>query len=502
MEVHYISPEHLSIERVGEVLRNSNIKLALSEDAKNAIVKCRKYLDDKLEKIDMPIYGINTGFGSLYSESIDDDMLGQLQENLVKSHACGTGAEVSHLAVKAMIFLKIQGLSYGHSGVQIETVEALIEMYNKEVLPIIFEQGSLGASGDLAPLAHLALPLIGRGEVWYKGRKMPAKEGFALAGIDTVKLKSKEGLALLNGTQFMSAIGLLNILKAERLLLLADLIGALSLEAYDGRIEPFYDQVHRVRKHPGQLNTAQNIRYFIEGSEIIRQPKIHVQDPYSFRCMPQVHGASRDAFVSIYEVFENEINSVTDNPTIFPDEDLIISAGNFHGQPLALAMDHLALTIAELGSISERRTYKLVGGKRELPPFLVKNPGLNSGFMIPQYTAASIVSINKQLCTPSSVDSITSSNGQEDHVSMGANATVKTHTIIENTKRILAIELLNATQAIEFRRPMRTSDLLEKLIADYREVVPFMEEDLVIYPLIEKSIAFIKNIDIRPYARN
>ena len=502
MEVHYISSEHLSIERVGEVLRNSTIKLALSEETKKAIVKCRNYLDHKLEKMDLPVYGINTGFGSLYNTSIDDDKLGQLQENLVKSHACGTGPEVSHLTVKAMILLKIQGLSYGHSGVQLATVETLIKMYNEEVLPIIFEQGSLGASGDLAPLAHLALPLIGEGEVWYKGRKMPSKEGFALAGIEPVKLKSKEGLALLNGTQFMSAIGLLNILKTERLLLLADLIGALSLEAYDGRIEPFYDQIHRVRKHPGQLNTAQNIRFFIEGSEIIRQPKIHVQDPYSFRCMPQVHGASHDAFVYIYEVFENEINSVTDNPTIFPDEDLIISAGNFHGQPLALAMDQLALTTAELGNISERRVYKLVGGKRELPPFLVKNPGLNSGFMIPQYTAASIVSMNKQLCTPSSADSITSSNGQEDHVSMGANAAVKTKIIIENTQRILAIELLNAVQAIEFRRPMKTSDLLENLIYDYRKTVPFMEEDAVIYPLIEKSIAFIKNIDLGPYARN
>jgi histidine ammonia-lyase len=502
MEVHYISPDHLSIERVGEVLKNAKIKLALSEDAKKAITKCRVYLDEKIKKIDLPVYGINTGFGSLYNESIDNDKLGQLQENLVKSHACGTGDEVSRLAVKAMLLLKIQGLSYGYSGVQLETVETLIKMYNREVLPIVFEQGSLGASGDLAPLAHLALPLIGEGEVWHKGRQMPSKEGFAIAGIEHIKLKSKEGLALLNGTQFMSAIGLLNILKSERLLLLADLIGALSLEAYDGRIEPFYDQVQRVRKHPGQLNTAQNIRFFIEGSEIIRQPKVHVQDPYSFRCMPQVHGASRDAFEYIYEVFENEINSVTDNPTVFPDEDMIISAGNFHGQPLAFAMDHLALTIAELGSISERRTYKLVGGKRNLPAFLVKSPGLNSGFMIPQYTAASIVSMNKQLCTPSSADSITSSNGQEDHVSMGANATVKTNTIIENTKRIMAIELLNAVQAIEFRRPMKTSDLLENLIAEYRKTIPFIEEDSVMYPLIEKSIAFIKNLDISAYARN
>jgi len=502
MEVHYINPGQLSIERVGEVLNNPKIKIALSEEATASIIKCREFLDKKLEQVSSPIYGINTGFGSLYNKSIDKKDLGQLQENLVKSHASGTGKQVSHTIVKAMMFLKIQGLSYGYSGVQLKTVQCLIDMYNREVLPIVYEQGSLGASGDLAPLAHLALPLIGRGEVWFKGRKMPAKEGFALAGIEPILLKSKEGLALLNGTQFMSGVGTTNILKAGRLLILADLIGALSLEAYDGRIEPFFDQVHLIRKQPGQLFTARNIRYLIEGSEIIRQPKIHVQDPYSFRCIPQVHGASRDSFLSVYGVFENEINSVTDNPTIFPDENMIISAGNFHGQPLALAMDQLALATAELGNISERRTYKLLGGQRGLPPFLVKNPGLNSGFMIPQYTAASIVSINKQLCTPSSVDSIPSSNGQEDHVSMGANAAIKTRTIIENVERILAIELFNASQAIEFRRPMKTSELLEDLLAKFRKTVPFIEEDTVMYPLIENSISFIQNLDINLYARS
>jgi histidine ammonia-lyase len=403
--------------------------------------------------------------------------------------------------VKTMLLLKIQGLSYGFSGVQIETIERMIEMYNKEVYPIVYAQGSLGASGDLSPLAHLALPLIGEGELWYKGRRMPSKEGFALAEIDTITLKSKEGLALLNGTQFMSAVGVNNILLSERLLVLADLIGALSLEAYDGRIEAFYDQIQLVRNHPGQLNTAQNVRYYVEGSEIIREPKVHVQDPYSFRCMPQVHGSSRDAFTYVYEVFEREINSVTDNPTIFPEEDMIISGGNFHGQPLAIASDHLSIALAEIGNISERRTYKMLGGQRDLPPFLVKNPGLNSGFMIPQYTAASIVSLNKQLCTPSSVDSITSSNGQEDHVSMGANGVIKTKTILENVERILAIELLNSAQALEFRRPMKSSELLEDLVAKYREKVSFVEEDQVLYPLIEASIQFIRNLDLAPYGR-
>ena len=501
MEVHYINHDHLSIERVGELLRHPEIKLALSEEARKAILKCRRFLDDKIEAIDRPLYGINTGFGALYNQSISDENLGQLQENLVKSHACGMGNELDADTVRAMLILKIQGLSYGHSGVQLSTVEGLVEMYNKEVLPVVFEQGSLGASGDLAPLAHLVLPLIGEGEVRYRGRRMPAKEGFAIAGISHIKLKSKEGLALLNGTQFMSGLGLMNILKAERLLFLADLIGALSLEAYDGRLEPFYDQVHHVRRHPGQLNTARNIRFLTDGSEIIRQPKIHVQDPYSFRCMPQVHGASRDAFNYIYEVFENEINSVTDNPTLFPDENMIISAGNFHGQPLALAMDQLAIAMAEIGNISERRVYKLLGGKRDLPDFLVKNPGLNSGFMIPQYTAAAIVSMNKQLCTPSSVDSITSSNGQEDHVSMGANAAVKARTVIDNTERILAIELLNAAQALEFRRPMKTSDLLEELVEGLRKTVPFVQEDAVMYRLMDDSLNYIRNLNIKHYAR-
>lgn len=501
MEIHYIVSEHLSIERVGELLNNPSIHIALSQESKDKIVKCREYLDRKVEKLDSPIYGINTGFGSLYNKTIEEKDLEKLQENLVKSHSCGTGKTISNKMVKTMLLLKIQGLSYGFSGVQIETVEALIEMYNKDVLPIVYEQGSLGASGDLAPLAHLSLALIGEGEVWYRGRVMPSVEGFALAEINTITLKSKEGLALLNGTQFMSAIGVNNILLSERLLVLADLIGALSLEAYDGRIEAFYDQVHLVRNHPGQLSTAQNIRYYIEGSEIIREPKIHVQDPYSFRCMPQVHGASKDAFSHVYEVFQREINSVTDNPTIFPDEDMIISAGNFHGQPLAIATDHLSVAIAEIGNISERRTYKMLGGQRDLPAFLVKNPGLNSGFMIPQYTAASIVSINKQLCTPSSVDSISSSNGQEDHVSMGANGVVKTRTIVENVERILAIELFNSAQALEFRRPMKSSDLLEGLFSKFRKEVPFVEEDQVLYPLIEKSIQFIRNLDLNPYGR-
>jgi histidine ammonia-lyase len=500
MRTFYINPGFISLKEVSRLLKSSSTHLKLSEQAREKVDACRKYLDKKLERSSDPIYGINTGFGALHSTIIEGHQLETLQENLVMSHACGTGKKASLEVVRAMLFLKINGLSFGYSAAQVETIEALIDLYNHELYPVVFEQGSLGASGDLAPLAHLALPLLGKGEVWYKGRTMPAMEGLALTGIQPIKLKSKEGLALLNGTQFMGAMGLLNVLKAERLIILADLIGALSLDAFDGRIEPFYELVHLVRRQEGQLESANLVRRITKGSELINRKKKHIQDPYSFRCIPQVHGATRQAFSYIYEVVENELNAVTDNPTVFAQEDMIISAGNFHGQPLALAMDHLALIISELGSISERRIYKLLGGYRDLPPFLVKNPGLNSGFMIPQYTAASIASLNRQLCTPSSADNVTSSNGQEDHVSLGANAAVKTAQVLDNVERILAIEWLNAAQALEFRRPLKTSPYLEKLVNDYRKKVPFVEEDRVLYPLIEESILFIQNMDLDEFS--
>ena len=492
---HYISSDLLSIEMINEIVFQGK-QLALSEEAIVNIEKCRKYLDDKMKSNSDPIYGINTGFGSLCNVKISNENLSKLQENLVKSHACGTGEEVPHEIVKIMLLLKIQSLSYGHSGVQLVTVQRLIDFYNNDIFPVIYTQGSLGASGDLAPLAHLSLPLLGEGEVYVDGFRQPASKVLAKFGWEPIVLQSKEGLALLNGTQFMSAYGVYCLIKAEKISYLADVIGAVSLEGFDGRIEPFTDLIHLVRPHKGQVQTAERMRDLLEDSEIIAQPKVHVQDPYSFRCIPQVHGASKDTIDYVKKVFRTEINSVTDNPNIFVGEDLIISGGNFHGQPLALALDFLGIALSELGSISERRTYQLISGLRNLPAFLVNDPGLNSGFMIPQYTAASIASQNKQLATPASIDSIVSSNGQEDHVSMGANAATKTLRIVENVERILAIELLNGSQALEFRRPLKSSEFIESFVKSYREEVPFVSEDRILHYDIEKSVSFLNSFQI------
>ena len=492
MEYHHISAEHLSLNRLREII-DRKLPLTLSEDSKKRIEHCRAYLDRKMERQKEPIYGITTGFGSLCNISVGRDELAQLQKNLVMSHACGTGERVPNEIVRLMLLLKAQSLSYGHSGVQLITVERLIDLYNHDILPVVYQQGSLGASGDLAPLAHLSLPLLGLGEVEFEGEIYPSEVILKKFGWEPIELQSKEGLALLNGTQFMSAYGVWSLLKAQDLSRWADRIGALSLDAFDGRIEPFSDNVHLVRGHKGQLTTARAIRSLLEGSELISRPKQHVQDPYSFRCIPQVHGASKDTIDYVTSVMEVEINSVTDNPTIFPDEDIIVSAGNFHGQPIAVAMDCLAIAVAELGNISERRTYKLIAGVRSLPHFLVAKPGLNSGFMIPQYTAASIVSQTKGLCMPASVDSIPSSQGQEDHVSMGSNAATKLARVVLNVERVLAIELMNAAQALEFRRPARSSEQIEQLVADYRKVVPFIDNDEVMYPHIESSIQFLRS---------
>lgn len=492
---HYISTDVLTLETLQEII-SQHKTLALSEEATLNIEKCRQYLDQKMASNETPIYGINTGFGSLCNVKISNENLSQLQENLVKSHACGTGEEVPAEIVKIMLLLKIQSLSYGHSGVQLQTVERLVAFYNHDILPVIYNQGSLGASGDLAPLAHLSLPLLGEGEVNYEGFRQPAKKVLDKMGWEPIVLQSKEGLALLNGTQFMSSYGCYVLLKAMKYSYLADLISAISLEGFDGRMEPFNELIHYVRPHKGQIVTAKRMNELLEDSQIIAQAKAHVQDPYSFRCIPQVHGASKDTIDYVKKVFKTEINSVTDNPNIFAAEDLIISGGNFHGQPLALALDFLGMALAELGSISERRTYQLISGLRGLPAFLVDNPGLNSGFMIPQYTAASIVSQNKQLATPASVDSIVSSNGQEDHVSMGANAATKALRIMDNLERILAIELMNASQAIEFRRPLQSSAFIEMFLKSYREEVPLVKEDRILHYDIEKSVAFLNSFMI------
>ena len=495
MNTHYISAETLTFERVNEII-TKGYKLALSEDAKARIQKCRDYLDKKMETQTTPIYGITTGFGSLCNHSISKEDLSTLQKNLVMSHACGTGEFVPKEIIRIMILLKVQSLSYGNSGVQVVTVQRLIDFFNNDVLPVVYNQGSLGASGDLTPLANLMLPLLGLGEVHYKGEIVPAEVVMKEFGWEPITLQSKEGLALLNGTQFMSSYGTYVLLKAFRLSYLADLIGAVSLDAFDGRIEPFFDQVHQIRHHEGQIKTAERFRNLLKGSELIAREKKHVQDPYSFRCIPQVHGASKDAIKYVASVFMNEINAVTDNPTIFPDEDLVISAGNFHGQPLAITLDFLAIAMAELGNISERRVYQLIGGKRELPSFLVAEPGLNSGFMIPQYAAASIVSQSKQLCSPASVDSIESSQGQEDHVSMGANAATKALRVADNLERVLAIELFNAAQALDFRRPLKSSEAIEAFVAEYRKHVEFVKTDKVMYTEIAKSVNFLQQYEV------
>ncbi|MCF8365129.1 MAG: histidine ammonia-lyase [Bacteroidales bacterium] len=494
MTIHKISSKLLNFEDIDSLTRN-NYTLELSDEAVAKINKCRTYLNQKMAESDDPIYGINTGFGALHDVRISREDLSQLQENLVMSHACGIGDEVPQEIVKLMILLKVHALSYGHSGVQLTTVQRLIDFYNHDVVPVVYQLGSLGASGDLAPLAHMSLPLIGMGEVYFKGEKMASTEMIKKMGWQPITLRSKEGLALLNGTQFMSAYGIYLCLRVFRLSRLSDIIGALSLDAFDGRIEPFHDLIQQIRHHRGQIKTASRIRNIIAGSELINRQKKHVQDPYSFRCIPQVHGASKDSIDYVSYVFRMEINAVTDNPTIFPDEDLIISAGNFHGQPLALALDNLCIAMAELANISERRTFQLLDGKRDLPHFLVANPGLNSGFMIPQYTAASIVNQNKQLCTPASVDTIESSQGQEDHVSMGANAATKAYRVLENLERVLAIELFNAAQALEFRRPAKSSPYIEDFVAKYREVVKFIENDKVMYNEITASVKFLRTIE-------
>lgn len=473
------------------------LQIEISSQSEELIEKCRRFLNQKMANSDALIYGINTGFGYLQNVAINPTQITELQYNLLKSHACGLGEEVPKEIVKLMLLLKAKSLSYGNSGVQLKTVQRILEMYNHNVLPVVYTQGSLGASGDLAPLSHLSLPLIGLGEAdilenntWHRTEAANALSKF---GWSAIELESKEGLALINGTQFMSAYGMYCLIKSAHLIKIADLITSLSFDAFDCVMQPLNASIHKIRPHKGQVETAAALREYLEGSEIAVQKKSQVQDPYSFRCAPQVQGATKDVFKNVLEVFLTEINSVTDNPNIFPDEDLILSGGNFHGQPLALHLDFLAIAMSELASISERRTYQLISGQRNLPLFLVNNPGLNSGFMIPQYTAASIVSQNKQLCTPASVDTIPSSNNQEDHVSMGANAATKCLRVIENVEKVLAIELMTAAQALDFRRPLRSSTIIESFVRDFRKIVSFNDADRVLHSDMINAISFISN---------
>jgi len=479
----------LSFEQISALLEYTQ-QLSITFGAHEKIVTCRDYLDN-LEKGGKLFYGINTGFGFLQNVRIDPGQTEQLQYNLLVSHACGLGEPVPAPIVRLMLAFKIKSLSYGHSGVQINTVKRLLDFYNQDFLPVVYTQGSLGASGDLAPLSHLCLPLLGLGELSVGGARHPAAEVLSAQGWAPIRLRSKEGLALINGTQFMSAYGMYILYRAQRLLEWADLIAALSLDGFDCSLEPFHEKIQAIRPHPGQVATAAIIREYLKGSDITGRTKAQVQDPYSFRCIPQVHGASKGVAGHVRGVFLTEVNSVTDNPNIFPEEDLILSGGNFHGQPLALALDYLSLALAEMGSISERRVFQLLSGQRGLPLFLVKDPGLHSGLMIPQYTAAGIVSENKQWCTPASIDSITSSNGQEDHVSMGANAATKCYRVLENVEKVLAIELLCAAQALDFRRPLRSSEPVEALVGAFRDMVPFGAKDRIWHDDMVKAHNFM-----------
>jgi histidine ammonia-lyase len=484
----------MTISKLSDLIDSGN--LYVEEETLSVIENSADYLFKKVRDSKATVYGVNTGFGSLSNVAIDESNLEELQKNLILSHACGTGKRVPEDIVRAMLCLKVWNMLFGHSGVQKETVLRMVELFNKDILPVVYTQGSLGASGDLSPLAHLCLPLIGEGEVVVDGKSREAKDVLAENNWEPLHLKMKEGLALLNGTQFMSAYGAFGVFHAERIAVIADLVGAIALDAYGGLTSPFDALVHQVRPHPGQIASAKRVRELLAGSELVAEPKQQTQDPYSFRCIPQVHGASIDAIDHVKEMVERELNSVSDNPLVFPDEDKVISAGNFHGQPLALSFDYLAIALAELANISERRTFQLIMGKNGLPVYLVKKPGLHSGFMIPQYTSASIVSQNKQLCTPASVDSIVSSNGQEDHVSMGANAATKLYEVVENVYQVLAIELFTAAQALEFRRPAKSSTIIEDFMSKYRKIVPFLEEDEQMHPHMVNTKEFLKKVEL------
>lgn len=490
-----IGTSELTYDLIERILLEGT-KLYLSDEAREKIQACRDYLDKKTDENTVPIYGVTTGFGSLCNKHISSEELTTLQENLVKSHSCSVGTPVDKVIVKLMLLLKAHALSLGYSGVQVATVERILDFYNNDIYPVVYDRGSLGASGDLAPLANLFLPLIGEGEVVYNDKRIKGKEVLNIFGWKPIRLESKEGLALLNGTQFMSANGIKALIDGWHMVKCFDLFGAMSLEAFNGRIEPFWQQIQAVRPHPGQIETGQVFRRLLEDSEIIASEKPHVQDPYSFRCIPQVHGAVKDAMMHVTRVLHIEINSVTDNPTVFPDDDMVISGGNFHGEPLALAFDYMGVALAELGNISERRVAQLILGLRGLPEFLVAKPGLNSGFMIPQYAAASMVSQNKMYAWPASCDSIVSSNGQEDLVSMGANSATKLHKIIANLKYIAAIELMNAAQGLDFRRPLKSSPIIEDVFEAYRREVPFVEEDVVMEEYIAKTMAFLDRYNV------
>lgn len=467
-------------------------QLTIDDETRHKIKQNRTFLESSINTDDKRVYGVNTGFGSLCNTVIEKDEIEQLQYNLIVSHACGQGDHIPYEISKLILLLKLKNLSFAKSGVRMQLVEKLCEFYNNGIVPVIYEQGSLGASGDLAPLAHMSLPLLGLGEVWHNGQPVPSEQLLKEKNIDIISLSAKEGLALINGTQFSLAYSIWACYHANRLMRWANLIAAMSLEAFHCSLDPFDEELNALRNQEGQIAVAAEIREICTGSEILSKQYDTVQDPYSFRCVPQVHGASHDALKHVKAVVERELNAVTDNPNILDSSNKILSGGNFHAQPLALSLDYLSIAIAELGSISERRIFKLVDGQRGLKDYLTPKPGLNSGFMIPQYTAASIVSQNKQLCSPASVDSISSSKGQEDHVSMAANAATKTYRVVNNVYKVLATELMVSAQALESRRPAASSPLIDKVLKAYREKVKALLDDRLMYKDVNASIDFIK----------
>lgn len=473
-----IDGRKLTLKDIDGLLRGT-LDVQVSDDVKQKIAHCRSFLEKKLADSDVPFYGINTGFGSLCDVKISDEDLDKLQLNLVRSHACGMGDRVPDDIARLILFLKIVNMTWGFSGVRTELVDRMTKIYNDQIVPTIFQLGSLGASGDLAPLAHLGLTIIGEDT----NNKM-----------DPFPLKEKEGISILNGTQFSLAYGAQCTIMAEKMLKTFSKVAALSLEAFLCDETPFHPAIQAIRPYDGQIEVSKQIRECRSGSDLTKLPRQSVQDPYSFRCIPQVHGASYDAIMHTKKLLEIELNSVTDNPLIFPDEDLIMSGGNFHAQPVAIALDHLSIALAELGSIAERRIFLMISGQRGLPDFLVKDAGINSGFMIAQYTAASIVSQNKQLTMPASSDSITSCKGKEDHVSMAANAATKCHRVVENVQRLLALELLVSGQALDFRRPHQSSPTVENLHKGLRESVPYFEEDRILHEDIKASESYVAQL--------
>ena len=486
----------LTIEQIHEVVFK-NAPVELSPKGVEQVKKSREYVEEIIQEGKI-VYGITTGFGKFSDVFISSENTSQLQLNLIISHACGVGEPFSPEVSKTMMLLRANSLSKGYSGITMETLDLLIQLINHNIIPVIPSQGSLGASGDLAPLSHMALVLLGRGEAYYKGKLISGKEALQLAGLNPVELKAKEGLALINGTQAMTACGSLAIQKANDIKKMADLIASLTSEGLSGIIDAYDPKIAEIRPHQGQKDSAENLRKILEGSGLTtRQGEVRVQDPYTLRCIPQVHGGSREAIDYVERVVNTEINSVTDNPLIFTEQGEIISGGNFHGQPMAIALDTLAIAISEFANISERRIERLVNPQLSgLPPFLIEEGGLNSGFMIPQYVAASLVSENKGLCTPASVDSIPSSANQEDHVSMGTIAARKALKVIENTTNVFAIELLCAVQALDFKEVEKMSPVTKKVYELVRSRVSKLTKDRELHIDIKECAEVIKSREI------